>query len=126
MRRIALKKFAISYLVCLMFFSIFVNVLQYIQEPNYTEAWGSIWASIIMYMIFGSIPVFIGCLLGEFFYRKIKRSYELKIGIPLFVLLGVFYGCLIGIGISFTMLDFVKNSIPITLSSLVFYFIRRI
>ncbi|WP_459500587.1 hypothetical protein [Bacillus sp. C1] len=121
-----MKKFAISYLVCLMFFSIFVNVLQYIQEPNYTEAWGSIWASIIMYMIFGSIPVFIGCLLGEFFYRKIKRSYELKIGIPLFVLLGVFYGCLIGIGISFTMLDFVKNSIPITLSSLVFYFIRRI
>lgn len=85
-----------------------------------------------MYVILGSIPVLIGCLLGEFFYRKIKRSYELKVGIPLFVLLGVFYGFLIGMGfsgghiISFTILDFLKDSIPITLSSLLFYFIRRI
>ena len=132
MRMITLKKFAVSFLACLMFFSIFVNVLQYAQNPNYAESWGPIWVSIIMYVILGSIPVLIGCLLGEFFYRKIKRSHELKIGIPLFVLLGVFYGYLFYIGfseghtISFTILDFVENSIPITLSSLLFYFIRRI
>ncbi|MEH7456438.1 hypothetical protein V7183_04240 [Bacillus sp. JJ1127] len=124
-----MKKFAVSYLACLIFFSTFVNVLQYVQTPNFAETWGPIWVSIIMYVILGSIPVLIGCLLGEFFYRKIKRSYELKIGIPLFVLLGVFYGYLIGMGFSgghiifFTILDF---SIPITLSSLLFYFIRRI
>ncbi|EOO05003.1 hypothetical protein IAW_05821 [Bacillus cereus str. Schrouff] len=132
MRVITLKKFAVSYLACLIFFSTFVNVLQYVQEPNFAESWGPIWVSIIMYVILGSIPVFIGCLLGGFFYRKIKMSYELKIGIPLFVLLGVFYSYVITMGfsgeyiISFTILDFVKSSIPITLSSLLFYFIRRI
>lgn len=132
MRVITLKKFAVSYFACLIFFSTFVNVTQYVQDPNFAESWGPIWVSIIMYIILGSIPVFIGCLLGEFFYRKIKISYELKIGIPLFVLLGVFYSYVITMGfsgeyiISFTILDFVKSSIPITLSSLLFYFIRRI
>ncbi|MEM5643916.1 hypothetical protein AAHB52_28925 [Bacillus toyonensis] len=127
-----MKKFAVSYFACLIFFSTFVNVTQYVQDPNFAESWGPIWVSIIMYIILGSIPVFIGCLLGEFFYRKIKISYELKIGIPLFVLLGVFYSYVITMGfsgeyiISFTILDFVKSSIPITLSSLLFYFIRRI
>ncbi|WP_426940729.1 hypothetical protein ACQCPO_30855 (plasmid) [Bacillus mycoides] len=128
-----MKKFAVSYLACLMFFSVSINILVY-QKPNYAETWGPIWVSIIMYVILGSIPVFIGCLLGEFFYRKIKKSYELKFGIPLFVLLGFFYGYLIRIvifgehiiSVSFTILDFVESSIPIILSSLLFYFIRRI
>lgn len=79
-----------------------------------------------MYVILGSIPVLVGCLLGEYFYRKIKGSCELKVGIPLFILLGAFYGSLISMWISFTILDLVKNCIPITLSSLIFYFIRRI
>ncbi len=100
MRVITLKKFAVSYFACLIFFSTFVNVTQYVQDPNFAESWGPIWVSIIMYIILGSIPVFIGCLLGEFFYRKIKISYELKIGIPLFVLLGVFYSYVITMGFS--------------------------
>lgn len=132
MRIITLKKFVVSYLACLMFFSISINILAY-QEPNYEETWGPIWVSIIMYVILGSIPVFIGCLLGEFFYRKIKKSYKLKFGIPLFILLGVFYGYLIRIiifgkhiiSVSFTIQDFVEIS-PIILASLLFYFIRRI
>ncbi|MBJ8055589.1 hypothetical protein JDS87_27645 [Bacillus cereus] len=127
-----MKKFAVSYLACLVFFSIPINILAY-QAPNYEERWGPIWVSIIMYIILGSIPVFIGCLLGEFFYRKIKKSYKLIFGIPLFLLLGVVYDYLIRIIIfgkhiisgSFTILDFVESS-PIILASLLFYFIRRI
>ncbi|WP_242274497.1 hypothetical protein [Bacillus cereus group sp. BfR-BA-01310] len=126
-----MKKFAVSYLACLMFFSISINILAY-QKPNYAETWGPIWVSIIMYVILGSIPVFIGCLLGEFFYRKIKKSYKLQFGIPLFVLLGFFYGYLVRIiifgehitSLAFSIPDFVECS-PIMLASLLFYFIRR-
>ena len=95
-----MKTFIISYLACLMFFSAFINISGYIQEPNATEAWGPIWLAIIMIIIYGSVPALMGCLLGEFFYRKIKRSYELIVRIPLFLLVGVFYYCLIHIGSS--------------------------
>ncbi len=128
---IPLKKFSISYLTCLLVFSVVVNVLQYTLVPNYADSWGPIWVSIIMYVILGSIPVLIGCLLGEFCYKKIKISHELKIGIPLFLLLGFFYNYLFGIFmtrelfISFTPIGFTGLDLPITLSSLLFYFIRR-
>ncbi|PEA52484.1 hypothetical protein CON64_23435 [Bacillus pseudomycoides] len=123
-----MKKFIVSYLACLMFFSLFINISVYIKEPSTTETWGPIWLSIIIIIIFGSIPALIGCVVGEFFYRKIKRSDELRVGTPLFLLVGVLYSYFIHIGSSrgYMILDFVLIGIPITLSSLVFYFIRRI
>ncbi len=128
---IPLKKFSISYLICLLVFSIIVNVLQYTLVPNYADSWGPIWVSIIMFSILGSIPVLIGCLLGEFCYRKIKRSHELKIGIPLFILLGISYSHLFFMWfndrdfLSFTLETFLNTGLPITVSSLMFYLIRR-
>ncbi|PED08580.1 hypothetical protein [Bacillus pseudomycoides] len=128
-----MKKFIFSYLVCLMFFSIFTSTLQFIiNDPKNMEAsWGSPWSMALLYIMYGSIPVLIGCLLGEFSYRKIKRSYKLNIGIPLFILLGFSYTYVMTIGlsggyISYSIMDYIKSSLPITLSSLVFYFIRRI
>lgn len=70
---IPLKKFSISYLTCLLVFSVIVNFLQYTRVPNFADSWGPIWVSIIMYIILGSIPALIGCLLGEFCYKKIKE-----------------------------------------------------
>ncbi|KEK21604.1 hypothetical protein [Bacillus gaemokensis] len=127
-----MKKFIVSYLVCLIFFSIFTSSLQFIiNDPEGMEAWGSPWSMALLYIMYGSIPVLIGCLLGEFSYRKIKRSYKLNIGIPLYILLGFSYTYLMSIGlsggyVSYFIMDFIKFSFPITLSSLVFYFIRRI
>ncbi|MFB8329006.1 MULTISPECIES: hypothetical protein [Bacillus] len=126
-----MKKFSISYLICLLVFSIIVNVLQYTLVPNYADSWGPIWVSIIMFSILGSIPVLIGCLLGEFCYRKIKRSHELKIGIPLFILLGISYSHLFFMWfndrdfLSFTLETFLNTGLPITVSSLLFYLVRR-
>ncbi|PFN00192.1 hypothetical protein [Bacillus cereus] len=127
-----MKKFIVSYLVCLIFFSIITPSLQFIIYPEGMEAnWGSPWSMAILYIMYGSIPVLIGCLLGEFSYRKIKRSYKLSIGIPVFILLGFSYAYLMSIGlsggyVSYSIMDLIKSSLPITLSSLVFYFIRRI
>ncbi|WP_242215368.1 hypothetical protein [Bacillus cereus group sp. BfR-BA-01383] len=123
-----MKKFFVSYLACLIFFSAFISISGYIKEPHSTETWGPIWLSIIFFIIYGSIPALIGCVVGEFFYRIIKRSYELIVGIPLFTLLGVFYYSFFRIGISmgYIISDFLLIGIPIALSSLVFYFIRRI
>ncbi|MED2792939.1 hypothetical protein P4256_14475 [Bacillus wiedmannii] len=126
-----MKKFSISYLICLLVFSIIVNVLQYTLVPNYADSWGSIWVSIIMFSILGSIPVLIGCLFGEFCYRKIKRSHELKIGIPLFILLGISYNHLFFMWVndrnflSFYLEAFLDTGLPITVSSLLFYLVRR-
>ncbi|MFK4426189.1 MULTISPECIES: hypothetical protein [Bacillus] len=126
-----MKKFSISYLTCLLVSSVIVNVLQYTQVPNFADSWGPIWVSIIMYIILGSIPVLIGCLLGEFCYKKIKRSHELKIGVPLFILLGISYNHLLFTWfndrefLSFNLNAFLETGLPITLSSLVFYFVRR-
>ncbi len=128
---IPLKKFSISYLICLLFFSIIVNVLQYTSAPNYADSWGPIWVSIIMLSILGSIPVLIGCLIGEFCYRKIKGSHELKIGIPLFIVLGISYNHFFFMlfndryFLSFNLEAFLETGLPITLSSLLFYLIRR-
>ena len=126
-----MKKFIVSYLACLIFFSILTPNLEFINNPEGMKAWGSPWLMAPLYIMYGSIPVLIGCLLGEFSYKKIKRSYELSIGIPLFILLGVFYTYLMNIGlsggyVSYSIMDFIKFNLPITLSSLVFYFIRRI
>ncbi|WP_243820910.1 hypothetical protein [Bacillus thuringiensis] len=126
-----MKKFSISYLICLLFFSIIVNVLQYTSAPNYADSWGPIWVSIIMLSILGSIPVLIGCLIGEFCYRKIKGSHELKIGIPLFIVLGISYNHFLFMlfndryFLSFNLEAFLETGLPITLSSLLFYLIRR-
>ncbi|NWK71028.1 hypothetical protein HWX41_18550 [Bacillus paramycoides] len=126
-----MKKFAVSYLTCLLVFSIVVNVLQYTLMPNYADSWGPIWVSTIMYVILGSIPVLIGCLLGEFCYRKVKRSHELKVGIPVFILLGISYNHLFFMWfnnrdfLSFNLEAFLDTGLPITLSSLMFYLIRR-
>ncbi|MDH4423604.1 MULTISPECIES: hypothetical protein [Bacillus] len=126
-----MKKFTVSYIACLLVFSIVINILQYARDPNYADSWGPIWVSIIMFSILGSIPVLIGCLLGEFCYRKIKRSHELKIGIPVFILLGISYNHLFFMWfndrdfLSFHLKAFLETGLPITLSSLLFYFIRR-
>ncbi len=128
---IPLKKFSISYFICLLFFSIIVNVLQYTSVPNYADSWRPIWVSIIMLSILGSIPVLIGCLIGEFCYRKIKGSHELKIGIPLFIVLGISYNHFFFMlfndryFLSFNLEAFLETGLPITLSSLLFYLIRR-
>ncbi|CAM4027736.1 MULTISPECIES: hypothetical protein [Bacillus cereus group] len=126
-----MKKFTVSYIACLLAFSTIVNVLQYTSVPNYADSWGPIWVSIIMFSILGSIPVLIGCLLGEFCYRKIKRSKELKIGIPLFILLGISYNHFFFMWfnnrdfLSFTLETFLNTGLPITVSSLLFYLVRR-
>ncbi|MBE7118425.1 hypothetical protein [Bacillus cereus] len=126
-----MKKFAVSYIACLLVFSIIANTLQYTLVPNYADSWGPIWVSIIMLSILGSIPVFIGCLLGEFCYRKVKRSHELKVGIPIFILLGISYNHFFFMWfndrdfLSFNLEAFLDTGLPITLSSLLFYLIRR-
>ncbi|PHD17549.1 hypothetical protein COF37_27860 [Bacillus wiedmannii] len=126
-----MKKFSISYLICLLVFSVIVNVLQYTLVPNYADSWGPIWVSIIMFSILGSIPVLIGCLLGEFCYRKIKGSHKLKIGIPLFILLGISYNHLLFMWfnkrdfLSFYLEAFLDTVLPITVSSVLFYLVRR-
>lgn len=126
-----MKKFIFSYLACLIFFSIFTSSLLFIIDPEGMDASGSPLAIALLYIMYGSIPVLIGCLLGEFSYRKVKKSYKLSIGIPLFILLGFSYAYLMSIGLygrylfHYTML-FINFSLPIILSSLVFYFIRRI
>ncbi|PGU40910.1 hypothetical protein [Bacillus cereus] len=126
-----MKKFTISYIACLLAFSTIVNVLQYTSVPNYADSWGPIWVSIIMLSILGSIPVLIGCLIGEFCYRKIKRSHELKIGIPLFILLGISYNHFFFMWfnnrdfLSFYLEAFLETGLPITVSSLLFYLVRR-
>ena len=126
-----MKKFSISYFTCLLVFSIVMNVLQYALVPNYADSWGPIWVSIIMFSILGSIPVLIGCLLWEFCYRKVKRSHELKVGIPVFILLGISYNHLFFTWfsdrdfLSFNLEAFLNTGLPITLSSLLFYLIRR-
>ncbi|MED1569155.1 GNAT family N-acetyltransferase [Bacillus paramycoides] len=68
-----MKKFAISYLACLVFFSISINFLAY-QEPNYEETWGPIWVSIIMYVILGSIPVCIGKGIGKLLWLHLLQQ----------------------------------------------------
>ncbi|MCU5376734.1 hypothetical protein OCA08_06230 [Bacillus cereus] len=126
-----MKKFTISYIACLLAFSTIVNVLQYTSVPNYADSWGPIWVSIVMLSILGSIPVLIGCLIGEFCYRKIKRSHELKIGIPLFILLGISYNHFFFMWfnnrdfLSFTLETFLNTGLPITVSSVLFYLVRR-
>ncbi|WP_242686704.1 hypothetical protein [Bacillus wiedmannii] len=81
------------------------------------------WVSIIMFSILGSIPFLIGCLFGEFCYRKIKRSHELKIGIPLFILLGISYNHLFFMWfndrdfLSFYLEAFLDTGLPITVLS---------
>ncbi|HGH7173280.1 TPA: hypothetical protein ACJMKJ_000764 [Bacillus wiedmannii] len=126
-----MKKFIVSYIACLLAFSTIVNVLQYTRVPNYADSWGPIWVSIIMLSILGSIPVLIGCLIGEFCYRKIKGSHELKIGIPLFILLGISYNHFFFMllnnrdFLSFTLETFLNTGLPITVSSLLFYLVRR-
>ncbi|PFO67289.1 hypothetical protein COJ86_21330 [Bacillus cereus] len=126
-----MKKFTISYIACLLAFSIVVNVPQYIRVPNYTDSWGPIWLSIIMFSIFGSIPVLIGCLIGEFCYRKIKGSHELKIGVPLFIVLGITYNHLLFMWfnqrdfLSLYLEAFLDTGLPITVSSVLFYLVRR-
>ncbi|MFK4411616.1 hypothetical protein ABH961_000153 [Bacillus sp. RC251] len=126
-----MKKFSISYLICLLVFSVIVNVLQYTLVPNYADSWGPIWVSIIMFPIIGITPVLIGCLLGEFCYRKIKGSHELKIGIPLFILLGISYNHLLFMWfnkrdfLSFYLEAFLDTVLPITVSSVLFYLVRR-
>lgn len=126
-----MKKFTVSYIACLLVLSIVMNVLQYARDPNYADSWGPIWISIIMFSILGSIPVLIGCLLGEFCYRKIKRSHELKVGIPVFILLGISYNHCFFMWfndrdfLSFNLEAFLETGLPITLSSLLFYLIRR-
>ncbi|WP_166703636.1 hypothetical protein [Bacillus albus] len=126
-----MKKFTVSYIACLLAFSTIVNVLQYTSVPNYADSWGPIWVSIIMFSILGSIPVLIGCLLGEFCYRKIKGSHELKIGIPLFIVLGISYNYLFFLWfnnrdfLSFTLEAFLDTGLPITVSSVLFYLVRR-
>ena len=126
-----MKKFTVSYIACLLVFSIVMNVLQYARVPNYADLWGPIWISIIMLSILGSFPVLIGCLLGEFCYKKIKGSHELKIGIPLFILLGISYNHLFFRWFNdrdflpFYLEAFLDTGLPITISSLLFYLIRR-
>ncbi|MGD2276133.1 hypothetical protein [Bacillus wiedmannii] len=128
---IPLEKFSLSYLICLLVFSITVNFLPYARTPNYTDSWGPIWVPIITVSILGSIPVLLGCLLGEFCYRKIKGSHKLKIGIPLFILLGISYNHLFFMWfndrdfLSFYLEAFLDTGLPITISSLLFYLIRR-
>lgn len=128
---IILKKFTISYIACLLAFSTIVNVLQYARVPNYADSWGPIWLSIIMFSILGSIPVLIGCLIGEFCYRKIKGSHELKIGVPLFIVLGITYNHLLFTWfnqrdfLSFYLEAFLDTGLPITVSSVLFYLVRR-
>ncbi|MGH0555280.1 hypothetical protein ACQVQB_19670 [Bacillus pretiosus] len=128
---IPLEKFSLSYLICLLVFSITVNFLPYARTPNYTDSWGPIWVPIITVSILGSIPVLLCCLLGEFCYRKIKGSHELKIGIPLFILLGISYNHLFFMWfndrdfLSFYLEAFLDTGLPITVSSLLFYLIRR-
>nr|WP_255300909.1 hypothetical protein [Bacillus thuringiensis] len=84
-----------------------------------------------MLSILESIPVLIGCLIGEFCYRKIKGSHELKIGIPLFIVLGISYNHFFFMlfndryFLSFNLEAFLETGLPITLSSLLFYLIRR-
>ncbi|MBP3972267.1 hypothetical protein KAF80_25225, partial [Bacillus sp. WL1] len=66
-----------------------------------------------------------------FCYRKIKGSHELKIGIPLFILLGISYNHFFFMWfnnrdfLSFTLETFLNTSLPITVSSLLFYLVRR-
>ena len=126
-----MKKFTVSYIACLLAFSTIVNVLQYTRVPNYADSWGPIWVSIIMFSILGSIPVLIGCFIGEFCYRKIKGSRELKIGIPLFLLLGVSYNHFVFMWfnnrdfVSFYLEACLETGLPITVSSLLFYLVRR-
>ncbi|WP_341518373.1 hypothetical protein [Bacillus paramobilis] len=126
-----MKKFTISYIACLLAFSIVVNVPQYIRVPNYADSWGPIWLSIIMFSILGSIPVLIGCLIGEFCYRKIKGSHELKIGVPLFIVLGITYNHLLFMWfnqrdlLSLYLEAFLDTGLPITVSSVLFYLVRR-
>ena len=113
-------------------FSILTPNWEFINNPEGMKAsWGNPWLMVPLYIIYGGIPVLIGSLLGEFFYRKIKRSYQLKIGIPLFILLGFSYAYLMSIGlsggyVSYSIMDFIKISLPIALSSVIFYLIRRI
>lgn len=70
-------------------------------------------------------------LLGEFCYRKIKGSHELKIGIPLFIVLGISYNHLFFMWfnnkdfLSFTLEAFLDTGLPITVSSVLFYLFRR-
>ncbi|HDR4420098.1 TPA: hypothetical protein QCP59_000844 [Bacillus cereus] len=126
-----MKKFTVSYIACLLAFSTIVNVLQYTSVPNYADSWGPIWLSIIMFSIFGSIPVLIGCLIGEFCYRKIKGSHELKIGVPLFIVLGITYNHLLFMWfnqrgfLSLYLEAFLDTGLPITVSSVLFYLVRR-
>ncbi|MGG0706676.1 hypothetical protein [Bacillus paramobilis] len=126
-----MKKFTVSYIACLLAFSTIVNVLQYTSVPNYADSWGPIWLSIIMFSILGSIPVLIGCLIGEFCYRKIKGSHELKIGVPLFIVLGITYNHLLFMWfnqrdfLSLYLEAFLDTGLPITVSSVLFYLVRR-
>lgn len=39
-----------------------------------------------MYVILGSVPVFIGCLLGSFFYRKMKAKKLVMLALPIMLL----------------------------------------
>ncbi|PEA46018.1 hypothetical protein COF07_00015 [Bacillus wiedmannii] len=49
---IPLKKFSISYLICLLVFSIIVNVLQYTLVPNYADSHSPRFSFHIYYSLF--------------------------------------------------------------------------
>jgi len=121
-----MKKFFLSYIMCLVYYSLLLHATSLIIHPEgLREWWDSFFVELmILYMMFGSIPTFIICLIGEILYRKIRGIYKLQIGVPTFLLLGVFYTLLTGRE-WFSAKEYIYESIPIALSSLIFYLTRR-
>lgn len=121
-----MKKFLLSYITCLVYYSLLLPAISLIIHPEALKEWWDTFSFdlIILYMMFGSIPTFIICLIGEILYRKIRKIYKLQVGVPTFLLLGVFYTLLMGRD-WFSAKEYIYESSPIALASLIFYLTRR-
>ncbi|MFB9757172.1 hypothetical protein [Ectobacillus funiculus] len=121
-----MKKFLLSYIMCLVYYSLLLPATSLIIHPEDLTKWWDPFPfdMIILYIMFGGIPTFIICLIGEILYRTIRKIYKLQVGVPVFLLLGVFYTLLMGED-WFSAKEYIYESIPIALASLAFYLTRR-
>ncbi|MGH0516048.1 hypothetical protein E0M25_21165 [Bacillus mycoides] len=122
---ITLIKFVISYAASLFTFIFGWFLISYIFNPSFIHP-NVLFGFIKTIVIYGSIPAFIACLIGEVLYRKIKRCRELQFGIPVFIGLAVIYTLTPFLFIfTFSFSHFFYFVAPVIMGSLAFYLVRR-
>ncbi|WP_369900797.1 hypothetical protein [Bacillus manliponensis] len=123
-----MKKFLISYAISLLTCVMGWPLIAFIFDPSHFDS-TDLFGFIMIFIIYGSIPALIACLIGELLYRKIKRCRELQFGVPIFIGLAVIYVFTPSIFTRsspfWSFVDFVNFVTPVIWGSLAFYLVRR-